>query len=183
MNNIDEIKENLTNMLSEQYSKNIINVGEYERILEYINKIETIKEFNFVEKIIQENYINNNEFTLNPNIKLLTEKTKDKHLSMFSWRTSNVNFKNGNSGKYISIFGTNRIIVDSLPGTQAVLNIESIFGLTEILVSENIKVIIKAVPVFSGIYTPNEINKDKDNLPELHIIGKAVFSKITVNTL
>jgi hypothetical protein len=48
MINIDEEKDKLTQKLSEQYSQNIINMEEYERILEYINKIETGKEINII---------------------------------------------------------------------------------------------------------------------------------------
>jgi len=183
LNDIDGIKENLTRRLSEQYSKNIIDVGEYERILEYINKIETGKELSRIEKIIRENDTDNNESAITENDYLTTNEYKEKHFSVFSWRTSNVKFKNGNGGKYISLFGTNRIIVDSLPVKKAVLVVESIFGLTEIFVSENIKVINRVVPIFSGIYAPTEINKEKENLPELHIIGKAIFGNITINTM
>jgi hypothetical protein len=49
MYNFNEEKENLVKMLSEQYSQNIINMEEYERMLEYINKIETKKEINIIE--------------------------------------------------------------------------------------------------------------------------------------
>jgi len=183
LHKIDEIKENLTLKLSEQYSKNIISLGEYERVLDYLNKIETENEFNIIEKIIHEIDLNKNELTIIQNNNNASMEAKNKHFSMFSWRTSNVKFKNGYGGKYISLFGTNRIIVENLPEEKAILNVESIFGLTEILVSENIKVIIKAVPVFSGIFVPNEINKEKDNFPELHITGKAIFGKIVINTI
>jgi hypothetical protein len=51
MFNIDEEKDKLAKNLSEQYSHNIISMEEYERILEYINKIETKKEASIIEKI------------------------------------------------------------------------------------------------------------------------------------
>jgi len=151
--------------------------------LEFINKLETNRELIIAEKIIQENDFSNNEYSIVQYHNLLTKELKEKHLSMFSWRTSNVKFKNGYGGKYISLFGANRIIVDNIPGTQAVISVESIFGLTEIFVSEKIKVINRTVPVFSGIYVPQEINKEKEDFPELQIIGKAVFGNISINTL
>jgi hypothetical protein len=180
MFNINEEKDKLAKKLSEQYSQNIINMEEYERILEYINKIETGKEISIIKKIIQENDVNNDELTISKNNEIVIPKTNEKHLSMFSWRTSNVNPSHGNGGKYISVFGTNQIIVDNLPKGRTVINVSSIFGLTEIIVSNNIKIINKTVPIFSGIFSPYEINKEDEELPELYIVGKAVFGNITI---
>ena len=182
MFNVDEEKENLIRKLSDQYSQNIINMEEYERILEYINKIETKKEINIVEKIIQENSINTNEIPAVQNNEPMIPQhnTNEKHLSIFSWRTINIKPVNGNGGKYVSLFGTERIIADNLPKGKTVINVSSIFGLTEIFVSKNIRVINKIVPVFSGIFGANEINKEEEGLPELYITGKAVFGNITI---
>jgi hypothetical protein len=110
-------------------------------------------------------------------------KTKEKHLSMFSYRTTTVEPINGNGGKFISLFGANRIIVDNLPKGMTVINVNSVFGLTEIIVSKNIKITNKAVPVFSGIFSPNEINSKNEELPELYITGKAIFGNITVKAI
>jgi hypothetical protein len=148
---------------------------EYERILEYINKIETGKEINIIQKIIQENNANNNELTITKNNEIIIPKNNEKHLSMFSWRTSNVRPVNGNGGKYISVFGTNQIIVDNLPKGRTVINVSSIFGLTEIIVSNNIKIINKTALIFSGIFSPYEMNKEDEELPELYIVGKTIF--------
>jgi hypothetical protein len=183
MFNIDEEKDRLSQKLSVQYSQNIISVEEYERILEYINKIETKKEINIIEKIIQENSIENNELPDVQNSEIMIPKTSGKYLSMFSWRSTNVKSINGNGGKFISLFGTNRIIVDNLPKGRTVLNVNSVFGLTEIIVSKNIKIISKAVPVFSGIFAPDEINREDEELPELYITGKAFFGNITIKAI
>jgi hypothetical protein len=180
MFNMDEEKENLTKELSEQYSRNAINMEEYERLLEYINKIETRKEIGIIEKIIQENNANSNELAIAKNNEIAVPKNKAKHLSLFSWRTSNVKSINGNGGKYISVFGTNQIMVDNLPKGRTIINVNSIFGLTEIVVSKNIKIVNKAVPIFAGIFSPYEANKEDEELPELYIVGKAVFGNITV---
>ena len=183
MFNIDEEKDRLVKKLSEQYSQNILNMEEYERILEYINKIETRKEINIIEKIIQENSIENNELTVIQNNEIIIPKSNQRHLSMFSWRSANVKSVNGNGGKFISLFGANRIIADNLPKGRTVLNVNSVFGLTEIIVSKNIKIINKTVPVFSGIFAPDEINREDEELPELYIIGKAIFGNITIKAI
>ena len=183
MFNIDEEKDGLAQKLSAQYSQNIISMEEYERILEYINKIETKKEINIIEKIIRENGVENNELTAMQNSEITIPKPSGKHVSMFSWRSTNVKSINGSGGKFISLFGANRIIVDNLPKGRTVLNVNSVFGLTEIIVSKNIKIISKAVPVFSGIFAPDEINREDEALPELYITGKAVFGNITIRTI
>jgi hypothetical protein len=180
MFNIDEEKDKLSKKLSDQYSHNIITVEEYERLLEYINKVETGKEISIIENVIQENNIISNELTRNNGIAI--PKTSEKHLSMFSWRTANIKPVNGNGGKFTSVFGANRIIIDNLPAGRTVLNVNAIFSLIEIIVPKNIKIINKVAPVFAGIFTPNEINKRDKDLPELYIMGTAVFGNITVKT-
>jgi len=102
---------------------------------------------------------------------------------MFSWRTSNVKPINGNGGKYISLFGANRIIADNLPEGRTVIDVKSIFGLTEIVVSNNVKVITEIVPIFSGVFSPNKINNKEKESPELYIIGKAIFGNVTIKTV
>ncbi|MDR1398502.1 MAG: hypothetical protein LBJ41_01070 [Treponema sp.] len=174
MLNIDEERDNLTKKLSEQYSKNIISMEEYERMLEYINKIETKNEISIIEKGIQEN---NNE-----HYEIIVPKTKEKHVSLFSWRTTDLEPINGNGGKFTSLLGATRIIVKNLPKGRTVLNVNSIFGLTEIVVSRKIKIINKTETIFAGIFAPNEINKEGEELSELYIIGKAVFGNITIRT-
>jgi hypothetical protein len=183
MFNINEEKDNLTKKLSEQYSQNIITMEEYERMLEYINKIETKNEVNIIERIIQESNNENNGLMTAKDDEIILPKTREKHLSVFSWETTNLKPINGNGGKFTSLFGATRIIVDNLPRGRTILNVNSIFGLTEIVISQEIKIINKTLPIFSGIFTPTEINKEGNELPELYIIGKAVFGNITIKTI
>jgi hypothetical protein len=183
MYNFDDEKEKLVKMLSEKYSQDIISMEEYERILEYINKIETKKEINIIEKIILENVVNANELSITSRNEVTTSEAKEKHLSIFSWRTINIKPINGHGGKFTSCFGANRIILENLPKGRTVLNVNSIFGLTEIILTQDIKIINKAVPIFSGIFTPNEIKGSDEELSELCITGKAIFGNITVKTM
>jgi hypothetical protein len=183
MYNFDDEKEKLIKMLSEKYSQNIITMEEYERILEYINKIETKKEISIIEKVILENVVNENELATITRNEATTSETKEKHLSIFSWRTTNIKPINGNGGKFTSCFGANRIILENLPKGRTVLNVNSIFGLTEVIITQDIKIINKAIPIFSGIFTPNKINGSDQELPELCIIGKSIFGNITVKTM
>jgi hypothetical protein len=171
---LGEEKDRLTGALAGQYSQNIITMDEYERILEYINKIETLKEVSIIDKIIQENNNKNNEFPA------LIQNNNEKHFAVFSWRTTNVKPYNQNAGKYISLFGANRIIIDNLPKGNTIININSVFGLTEIIVSRNIKIINRITPLFSGVFAPAETNIEDAEAPELYITGKAIFGNVTI---
>ncbi|MDR2102603.1 MAG: hypothetical protein LBP42_00710 [Treponema sp.] len=184
MFNIADKKENLTRSLSEQYSQNIINIDEYERLLEYIHKVETEKEIYVIEKIIEENNSENNKLVENKNNKTVLSKENDNHLSIFSSQTLKVKSIDGNGGRYMSVFGADKIIVDHLPEGRTIIDVSSIFALTEIIVPKDIKVTNKTVPIFSGIFTSNEINSDDEQgRPELYIKGRAVFGNITIKTI
>jgi hypothetical protein len=175
---VEDEKIKLTQKLSEQYAQDIINIGEYERILEYINKLETLKELNIIENIIQEND-NGEPPAVENNV---IPKANEKYLSIFSWRTTTLKSINGNGGKYISVFGTNRIIIDELPKGRTIINVNTIFGLTEIIVPQGVKIVNKAAPIFSGVFILNNTHKENKEAPELYITGKAVFGNITIKT-
>ena len=169
--NIDEEKDKLMRILSEEYSKNVMTIEEYEHILEYINKIETEKELIVIKKIIQEHSEGKD------NLEILSY---DSRKNIFSHKSSYVKSINGSGGKYTNVFGSDRIIVENLPKGKTLLHIECIFGLTEIMVPKHIKITSQISPVFSGIFVPpNEINKS-ENTPELYLVGRAVFGNITI---
>ncbi|GHV17030.1 hypothetical protein FACS189493_3920 [Spirochaetia bacterium] len=183
MVDLDEERGILTRKLSEQYSQNSITMEEYERILEYINKLETRKEISIIEKIIQETGAGHNELTPAQNNEPMIPPAKGAHVALFSWRSSNVVSQNGYGGKYISLFGANRITIDNLPKGKTVIDVNSIFGLTEILIPKNIKIINKTVPVFAGVFAPGDANNEDEGLAELYIRGKAVFGNITIKRI
>ena len=177
----DDEKNRLTEKLSEYYAGNIINIEEYERLIEYINKIETKKEIAAVENIIQ-GY--NSNYVIETPVKkeVLPEKKykSNENKAVFSWRTSNVEPLNGKCGKFVNIFGTNRIIIGNLPPGRTILNIETVFGMTEIVISHNVRIINKAQTVFSGVFFPEESGGEDDDVPELLIEGKLVFGNLSV---
>ncbi|MDR0785860.1 MAG: hypothetical protein LBE74_08295, partial [Treponema sp.] len=61
------------------------------------------------------NVVNANELVTSPRNEVKTPETKEKHLSVSSWRTTNVKPLKGNGGKFTSCFGANRIILENLP--------------------------------------------------------------------
>jgi hypothetical protein len=183
MFDIHDERDKLTKKLSEQYSQNRITMDEYERILEYIHKVETRREITIIEKIIRENNADDHAEPEDGNYKIAASKSTGTHLSMFSWRTSNLKPMNGDGGNYISLFGANRILVDNLPKGTTVLKVNSLFGLTEIVISQKVKIRNNTVSVFSGVFSPVEAGREGEELPELCIAGKVLFGNITIKTI
>ncbi|MDR2606879.1 MAG: hypothetical protein LBC57_00685 [Treponema sp.] len=182
--NVNEEKDRLAEKLAEQFSQNIIAMEEYERILEYINKIETAKEVNIIEKIMRENDIEGKQPAVDKNDAIITPEENEKHLTVFSETSSYIKSLNGNGGEYNCLFGENKIIVENLPKGRTLLNVKAIFGETEIIIAENIKITNRIIPVFSEIVEPEpKTNGDDMELPELYITGKAIFGEVKIKRM
>jgi hypothetical protein len=169
MIDVFEEKEKLTHELSEQYSRSIISLEEYEKMIDSVNKVESVRELRAVQKMA----LNNSDLSL-------PGDNSQKHVTVFSWRSATPEPVNGNAGRYVCVFGTNQIKVNDLPKGRTFLHVDSIFGLTEIFVSKKIKLINNVIPVMSGIFTSNAAENTDGNSPELHLTGKAVFGNITI---
>jgi len=187
-----EEKEKLTHELSDQYSRSIISLEEYEKMIDSVNKIESVRELRDVQRMA----LSNSELSL-------PKDPGQKHVTVFSLRSVTLDPVNGNAGKYTCVFGTNQIKVNDLPQGKTFLRVDAVFGLTEIYVPKKVKLINNVIPIFgmteivvpkknklikniisvmSGTFPPNA-DKEKepdDNSPELYITGKAVFGNITI---
>jgi hypothetical protein len=185
--NFDEEKSRLTEKSSDLYSAGIINIEEYERLIEYINKIETKKEIAIIDGFVQ-GYNSNNvnhapvreDASDNRGVPAKNKNANKEHTAVFSWKTTTLEPLNGRGGKFVSIFGANRIIVDNLPPGKTVIKTETVFGLIEIIVSRNIRVTNKAEAVFAGVFGADEANCGAPDLPELVIKGDVVFGSLAV---
>ncbi len=184
MTEIENRKNVLTEELSRQYSHNTIGMDEYERLLEYINKIETSRELAVIEKVVRENddragMVSSPASTSTPAHAPDEIRTAEKRPSLLSRFFSAIMPYDRNGGKYSCVFSSNRIDIDNLPKGKTVIRVECAFGKTEIVVAPNIKIVNKITPVFSTVNVPIEIY-DSENLPELHIKGDAVFSSVII---
>ena len=167
MPTIDDEKEQITRALSEQYAQNSISLEEYERLIESVQKISTALELRNIQNIA-------------------AEDGKEKHLSVFSWRSATINPIHGNAGTYASVLGATRITINEhdLPRGKTVLSVHSILGLTEIHVPKSIKIINKTTPFLAVVFAPNDtgergIQNDAE-APELYILGRAILGNITI---
>jgi hypothetical protein len=177
---LDEEKDRLVEKLAEQFSQGIIGMEEYERILEYINKVETRREISIIEKIMREN--NTEERRPDGDRNDVTPPPEKKHLTVFSSATSYINPLDGYGGEYNCYFGENKIIVKNLPRGRTLLNIKSVFGETKIILAENVKITNKIIPVFSEI-ADRAVNRNEDGedeLPELYITGNVIFGEMKI---
>jgi len=172
MINVTEEKEKLTQSLTEQYSKSIISLDEYESMIEQVTKADSVKELRNVQKLLNENC------ELTP-----YEDNKNDHeqVTVFSWRDVNAKSINGNAGNYTSVFGATQIKINDLPAGRTTLKVKAVFGLVEIFVPKNVKIENNITPIFSGIFAPNIDERDGANSKSvLKITGEAVFGNVTI---
>jgi hypothetical protein len=177
---LEEEKTALTEKLSEQYSHNVIDMGEYERLLEYVNKIETVKELNLLKKIIDDNSEVVMENSPEEKIEIPQHSGGWKSLALFSNRTSEITPRKGYGGSFESIFGMNRVIADNLPAGRTLINVSSIFGHTEIVVPKNVRVVSDIESIFGNVHIPNKINRQTGCSSELYITGSIIFGNVSV---
>jgi len=195
---LENEKTRLTEKSSELYSASVINLEEYERLVDYINRIETKKEISVINSMIQSYSANSvgvssaassasawsspADSSPAPAYQEAISRQYgiDERTAVFSWRTTNLRPVNGWGGRFVSVFGTNRIIADNLPPGRTSLQIQSVFGLTEIIVSDKVKIVNDTQPVFSGVFGPDELNSEDPDAPELVITGQVVFGNLTI---
>jgi len=170
MINVTEEKEKLTQALTEQYSKSIISLDDYESMIERVTKADSLQELRIVQKQLGENC----ELTpYDDNDNAREQKT------VFSWRNVTAKSINGNAGNFSNVFGTTQIKINDLPAGNTTLKIKTVFGLIEIYVPKNVKIENNITPVFSGIFTP-DIDERDDCKSVLKITGKSVFGNVTI---
>jgi len=203
---IEERKVRAVETLSDGYAKNKLPLEEYERLVEYINKIESERELAVVEKIVAEYDPGRGaaeaESGANPADDYSTEdyrqdwNTADNSswgsgrpgLSVnpviFSTRTYSGPIKSGT--QFVSIFGSQRIIVrkSSLGGQRTVLDIACLLGETTVLVEPGIQVSNRAIPILGSCEVNNNVNKmAKRGEPELLISGAVLLGSVTIKLL
>ena len=202
---IDERREKAVETLSSVYAKNRLPLEEYERLVEYINKIESERELVVVEKIVAE-YSNENdnggysEKAAKPEKSVKRDESPDNYprnnyrsrayanpfnnLALFSSRQTEGSIRTGS--QFVSILGSQHIKLTKadLAQKQTFLEIVSLLGEVVIFVEPGIRVINKAVPVLGGAWTNNKVNRQAQSSgPELFISGAAILGNISIKVL
>jgi hypothetical protein len=193
---IEERKDKAIENLSDSFAKNKLPLEEYERLVEYIQKIESERELVVVENIVRE-YAAEYGGSESPKEKTYAYEEDDEvdyypnhaplqgsSLAIFSSRTISGPVKSGM--QFVSIFGSVHIKVRKadLEKRKTVLNVVSILGESVISVESGIMVSNRAVPILGGAWTDQKVERDAGaGGPELVIEGAALLGNITVKLL
>ena len=189
---VDERKEKAIENLSTSYSKNKLPLEEYERLVEYINKIESERELVVVEKIV-------GEYAIEPS----EEKSKEadvydddddyhpvydtqqpfagSNLTVLSTRTFSGPIKSG--VQFVSILGSEKIIVRraDLGKKKTVLNVLSVLGDSVVCVEPGIRVRNKAIAILGNVDINQKVERQaQSGDPEIIISGAALLGNISV---
>jgi len=184
---VEERKEKAIENLSDSFAKNKLPLEEYERLVEYIQKIESERELIVVEKMVAE--YGGSELP-KKNVYEDEDDEVDNYpghvnqgssLTVLSSRTIAGPVESGM--QFVSILGSEHIKIRraDLSRRKTVLNVVSILGESVIAVESGIRVSNRAVPILGGAWTDQKVNKNARNGElELVISGAALLGNITV---
>ena len=199
---IEERKEKAIENLSTSYAKNRLPLEEYERLVEYIHKIESERELIVVEKIVHEYSAEDdgNDISNKPSEKSAGRfsdhddedepdyyrhhHSSGSNLTLLSSRTISGPVKSGS--QYVSILGSEYIKIrkEDLHKQRTILNVVSILGENVIFVESGIRVTNNTIPVLGGAWVDSKVHKQaRDGEPELIIAGAALLGNVTVKLL
>jgi len=187
---VEERKEKAIENLSDSFAKNKLPLEEYERLVEYIQKIESERELIVVEKMVAE--YGGGELPKKPAYEDDDEEDdnyqRPEHqgssLTVLSSRTISGPVESGM--QFVSILGSEHIKIRKvdLSRRKTVLNVVSILGESVISVESGIRVSNRAIPVLGGAWTDRKVERGaEDGEPELIISGAALLGNITVKLL
>jgi hypothetical protein len=187
---VEERKEKAIENLSDSFAKNKLPLEEYERLVEYIQKIESERELIVVEKMVAEYggsdlpkekvYEEDDDEVDN-----YPEQTRQGgSFTILSSRTISGPVESGM--QFVSILGSEHIKIRKaeLNRRKTVLNVVSILGESIITVESGIRVINKAIPVLGSAWTDRKVERSAETGgPELIISGAALLGNITVKLI
>ena len=194
---IEERKEKAIEKLSDTYAKNRLPLEEYERLVEYIHKIESERELVVVEKIVAE-YGGNEAAEKPPDRSVYADDDEDdsvynpyhgneaaySNLAVLSTRTFQGPLKSGS--QFLSILGSGQIKVRKadLSKRRTTLHMVTILGDNTIYVEPGINVVIKAIPILGNADIDHKVGRmASPGEPELIINGTALLGTISVKLL
>ena len=187
---IEERKEKAIENLSTSYARDRLPLEEYERLVEYINKIESERELMVVEKIVAE--YGGKEAPSKPDddedepgyySSHFQGSTNNSNLTILSSRTLSGPLKSGSS--FVSILGSCHVKVrkSDLSKKKTFLDIVTILGDCVISVESGIRVSNRTIPILGGAWIDQNVDREADREPELVISGAALLGNVTIKLL
>lgn len=199
---IEKRKEKAVEILSSSYAKNNMPLEEYERLVEYINKIESERELSVVEKIVD-------QYSAEETKSGKTDRYDDDDseygpaeddgpndysryqyggipggVAILSNRTVSGPLKS--RSQYVSFLGSQQIKIrkSDLSKRRSTLEIVSILGETTIFVEPGIQVNNKAIPILGDARVDRKFFKQyRGDGPEINVTGFALLGSINVKPL
>jgi predicted membrane protein len=170
---IDDEKKKIMEKLSIQFSLNKIPLDEYEKLVEYINKIQTDSEIKIFEKTL---YAYENDL-----VEIENNPIKN-YYTILSHRKTPGSIINEADGKIITILGENHIIIDEehLIKEANTINIKIILGEMVIHVPENVIIINEAISKAGGEIRIKDKYTKKKKDKFLIIRGDVILGYLTI---
>jgi hypothetical protein len=189
---IEERKEKAIENLSTSFAKDRLPLEEYERLVEYINKIESERELMVVEKIVAEyggkeepeKPVYDDEDMPDYHSSHFQSSNTNSNLTILSSRNLSGPLKSGSS--FVSILGSCNVKVrkSDLGKKRTSLDVVTILGDCVIQVESGIRVSNRTVPILGGSWTDQNVDKAaREGEPELVISGAALLGNITVKLI
>ncbi|MDR3171865.1 MAG: hypothetical protein LBU17_09605 [Treponema sp.] len=178
---LENRKNRAIEALSVQFSRNSLPLEEYERLVEYIHRVESERELAIVEKVVNEStlYAAAETFKAAP----ITGKRKRRRrtISFLASRTSSGVSLRQSRCSFFTLLGNNIINIEEgdLPPGRTEIQVVSLLGLTIINVPAGVRVINEAIPIAGGIFVEGDTRTPSTG-PELVITGGAYLGNITV---
>ena len=190
---VEERKGKAVESLSDSFAKNKLPLEEYERLVEYINKIESERELVVVEKIVAEYGKDETRPAFEDNDDEEPEyyprhnnnfSVSGSNLTVLSSRTFSGPLKSGAS--FVSLLGSSHIVVrrSDLTKKKTTLDVVAILGDTVISVESGIRVSNRSIAILGGSWVDKKAEKQaRNDDPEIVITGAAILGNITVKVL
>ena len=188
---VEERKGKAIESLSDSFAKNKLPLEEYERLVEYINKIESERELVLVEKIVAEQsggekpvYDDDDENDDEDEPNYFQTSRGASNVAVLSSRTFSGTLKSGT--EFVSVLGSGHIKIrrSDLKKQQTTINVVSLLSDTVISVESGIRVRNKAIPILGSASVNSKVSKQsQQGDPEIIVQGVALLGSVTVKLI
>ena len=186
---IEERKNQAIEALSEQFSQNALPIEEYERLVEYINRVESERELVIVDKIVNETALYAGNLAPMPAPASATPATADDgkpqfDLALFSNCKISGDTLLTRRRSFVALFGNITITIHDgdLPSGRTVLHVNAVLGNVIIKVPPSLVVSMEAVAYLGNTVLHNQ-GQRLPGCPELVVTGGAYLGNIVVKVL
>ncbi|MDR1398697.1 MAG: cell wall-active antibiotics response protein [Treponema sp.] len=186
---IEERKNQAIEALSVQFSLNALSIEEYERLVEYINRVESERELVIVDKIVNETALYaGNPAPMPASVSTAPALSNDGEskldLALFSNRKIFGDTLLTRRRSFIALFGNTIITIrdGDLPGGRTVLRVNAVLGNVIIKVPPSLVVSMEAVAYLGNTVLRSQ-GQRLPGCPELVITGGAYLGNIMVKVL